>query len=111
MDQRDPLVTAEWLKENIDAPDIRVVDATWFMPSDDAVKTAHQAYMDGHIPGPSFSTLMRLQIKTALWRICCLTLSSFHRVCVRWASAMATELSPTTKTISSPQPVHGGCCA
>lgn len=54
MDMRDPLVTAEWLKEHIDAPDVRIVDATWFMPSDDTGKTGERAYKKGHIPGAVF---------------------------------------------------------
>lgn len=54
MAANDPLVTAEWLKENIDAPDVRVVDATWFMPSGDAGQTGQKAYQEGHIPGAVF---------------------------------------------------------
>lgn len=54
MDTRDPLVTAEWLKANIDAPDVRIVDATWFMPSGDTANTGERAYHKGHIPGAVF---------------------------------------------------------
>ncbi|MBT7505877.1 MAG: sulfurtransferase, partial [Rhodospirillales bacterium] len=31
----DSLVSTEWLAEHIDAPDVRMVDATWFMPGGD----------------------------------------------------------------------------
>ena len=29
---RDPMVTTDWLASHLDAPDMIVVDATWFMP-------------------------------------------------------------------------------
>lgn len=28
-----PLVSVEWLKENLKQPDVRVLDATWFLPN------------------------------------------------------------------------------
>jgi thiosulfate/3-mercaptopyruvate sulfurtransferase len=31
----DPLLDAQWLKANLNAPDIRVIDATWFLPNDE----------------------------------------------------------------------------
>lgn len=49
-----PLVTAEWLQENIDAPDLRVIDATWFAPFLDPVQTGLEAYNEAHIPGAVF---------------------------------------------------------
>lgn len=45
----DPLVSAAWLAERINAPDIRVVDATWFMPSDP--RDAKALYAERRIPG------------------------------------------------------------
>ena len=51
MEHEDPLVTAKWLKENITAPDVRVVDATWFPPFLNMEKTGRQAWSEGHIPG------------------------------------------------------------
>lgn len=30
----DPLVSVAWLRENIASPDIRIVDATWYLPTD-----------------------------------------------------------------------------
>lgn len=49
-----PLVTAEWLARNIEAPDVRVIDATWFAPFLNRAQTGHQAYLEGHIPGAVF---------------------------------------------------------
>ncbi|GAM99311.1 thiosulfate sulfurtransferase [alpha proteobacterium U9-1i] len=48
----DPLVTAAWLAERLDAPDIRVVDATWFMPNDP--RDAKALYAERRIPGAAF---------------------------------------------------------
>jgi thiosulfate/3-mercaptopyruvate sulfurtransferase len=36
--------------ENIDAPDLRVIDATWFAPFTNPPETGYQAYMRAHIP-------------------------------------------------------------
>lgn len=51
MESGDPLVTAEWLKENISAPDVRVVDATWIPPFLNRDETGRQLWSDCHIPG------------------------------------------------------------
>ncbi len=45
----DPLVSAAWLKDRINAPDIRVVDASWYMPGDPRDPDAE--FLQGHIPG------------------------------------------------------------
>ena len=50
----DPLVSAAWLAEHIDAPDIRVVDATWFANFTGAEVSAQAAYDASHIPGAVF---------------------------------------------------------
>lgn len=44
-----PVVSAEWLKSHLSAPDVRVLDCSWFMP--DAPRTGKQAYDAQHIPG------------------------------------------------------------
>lgn len=46
----DPLVTADWLLDNLSAPDLRVVDATWFAPFTNPPETGFQAWRRGHIP-------------------------------------------------------------
>lgn len=52
----DPLVTAEWLKSHLTAPDIRVIDATWVPPwsTDYSRSASKKLYQDGHIPGAVF---------------------------------------------------------
>lgn len=45
----DPLVTAEWLARHLDAPDIRILDGTWFMPGD--ARDARLMHTQARIPG------------------------------------------------------------
>jgi len=47
-----PLVSTEWLAERIDAPDIRVADASWYLP--DAERDAQAEYRAAHIPRAVF---------------------------------------------------------
>ncbi len=48
----DPLVTPAWLSQHLDSPDIRVIDATWFMPTDP--RDAKALYAERRIPGAIF---------------------------------------------------------
>lgn len=52
------LVSTEWLAKEIGASDLRVVDATWFMP--DAGRNAQAEYEGGHIPTAVFMDLEEL---------------------------------------------------
>ena len=51
MESGDPLVTAEWLKDNIDAPDVRIVDATYFPEFTKPKHSGREAWAEQHIPG------------------------------------------------------------
>lgn len=46
-----PLVSAEWLMENIDAPDLRVIDASWYPSWASPSNAGRDTYARGHIPG------------------------------------------------------------
>lgn len=46
------LVSTDWLAENLGAPDLAVIDGTFFMP--DEKRDAHAEYLAGHIPGAVF---------------------------------------------------------
>lgn len=48
----DNLVTTEWLAENLRAPDIRILDASWHMPAEN--RDARAEYEAEHIPGAQF---------------------------------------------------------
>src|SRR5215813_13386546 len=52
MTDQDPMVSAAWLAERLEAPDIRVLDATWFMPNDP--RNARALYDERRIPGALF---------------------------------------------------------
>ncbi len=48
----DALVSTQWLADHLDAPDVRVVDASWYMPAQN--KNAREIYNAQHIPGAVF---------------------------------------------------------
>jgi thiosulfate/3-mercaptopyruvate sulfurtransferase len=50
--QKDPLVSVDWLASRLDAPDIRIIDASTFMPGSE--RDARGEYEAGHIPGAIF---------------------------------------------------------
>jgi thiosulfate/3-mercaptopyruvate sulfurtransferase len=54
----DILVTTQWLADNLGASDLRVVDATAFMPGTD--RDPRSEYEAGHIPGAFFLNLPEL---------------------------------------------------
>ena len=54
MESGDPLVSAEWLLKNFDAPDIRVLDATFFADFTNPPETGRQVWARGHIPGATY---------------------------------------------------------
>ena len=52
------LVTTDWLAKELGASDLRVVDATWFMP--DGGRNAAAEYEGGHIPGAVFMDIAEI---------------------------------------------------
>ena len=48
----DSLVSTEWLAQRLDAPDLRVVDGTWYLPSQG--KNGRAEFETQHIPGAVF---------------------------------------------------------
>lgn len=48
----DALVTTQWLQDHLSAPDVRVVDASWFPPGKG--RDPRQEYGECHIPGAVF---------------------------------------------------------
>ena len=47
-----PLVSTEWLAAHLDAPDVRIVDGSWYLPQ--AQRDPHAEYENEHIPGAVF---------------------------------------------------------
>ena len=54
MDYKNPdaLVSTEWLARHLDAPDVRLVDGSWYMPAEGRDPAAE--FREGHIPGAVF---------------------------------------------------------
>ena len=50
-----PLVGTDWLAEHLGAPDLRVMDATFYMPAE--ARDAPALFLDAHIPGARFFDL------------------------------------------------------
>ncbi len=50
-----PLVTTDWLAENLTSPDMRIVDGTWYLPQ--MKRDPRKEYEDQHIPGAVFLDL------------------------------------------------------
>jgi len=49
-DSSSSLVSTEWLREHLDAPDVRIIDASWHLDGRDA----KAEYEEAHIPGAVF---------------------------------------------------------
>jgi thiosulfate/3-mercaptopyruvate sulfurtransferase len=48
-EETGPFVTTEWLHQRLDAPDIVIVDGSWYLPTMNRDPAAE--YLAGHIPG------------------------------------------------------------
>jgi len=48
----EPLVSTEWLGNHLNAPDIRILDASWYLPADG--RDVKAEYAATHIPGARF---------------------------------------------------------
>jgi thiosulfate/3-mercaptopyruvate sulfurtransferase len=57
-----PLVTTDWLADNLTDPDLRVVDATWYLPINEA--DAEQEFEDAHIAGSVYLNISDVCDKT-----------------------------------------------
>lgn len=51
-DDPKTLVSTEWLAAHLNDPDLRVLDASWYLP--DMARDAKAEYRDAHIPGARF---------------------------------------------------------
>ena len=52
MPDPETLVSTEWLAAHLKDPDLRILDASWYLPGDDRDGLAE--YEEGHIPGARF---------------------------------------------------------
>jgi thiosulfate/3-mercaptopyruvate sulfurtransferase len=58
-----PLVSTDWLAEHIDAPDIRIADASWYLPQ--TGRDAKAEYLTAHIPRAVFFDIDDLSDETS----------------------------------------------
>ena len=63
MNTLSPLVSAEWLAERLSEPDIRIADASWYLPQ--AGRDAKAEYVAAHIPGAVFFDIDDLSDETS----------------------------------------------
>jgi thiosulfate/3-mercaptopyruvate sulfurtransferase len=47
-----PLVSTDWLETHLAAPDLIVLDASWYLPTE--ARNPHEEYLQAHIPGALF---------------------------------------------------------
>ncbi|KAI9086981.1 hypothetical protein K1719_031142 [Acacia pycnantha] len=58
----EPVVTVDWLYANLNDPDLKVLDASWYMP--DEQRNPIQEYQAAHIPGARFFDIDRIADRT-----------------------------------------------
>ncbi|KZL21795.1 3-mercaptopyruvate sulfurtransferase [Pseudovibrio axinellae] len=49
---QEPIVSVDWLKEHLDAPDVVIIDASWYLPAME--RNGKEEYAQEHIPGALF---------------------------------------------------------
>jgi thiosulfate/3-mercaptopyruvate sulfurtransferase len=54
----NPFVTADWLEAHLSAPDVVVIDGSWYLPAHQ--RDARAEYAAGHIPGAVFFDIDRI---------------------------------------------------
>lgn len=59
------LVSTDWLASHLDRSDVRVVDASWYLPQ--AGRDAKAEYVAAHIPGAVFFDIDALSDETSPW--------------------------------------------
>ncbi len=58
----DPLVSTAWLADHLEAPDVRIVDASWFMPG--TPRDPKAEFLTTHIPGAVFFDIDEISDET-----------------------------------------------
>ena len=59
----DPLVSTAWLAEHLQAPDVRIIDASWYFPQEE--RDARAEYALAHIPGAVFFDIDEIADETS----------------------------------------------
>ena len=53
------IVSTDWLEEHLKAPDIRIIDSSWYFPQEK--RNAEQEFLECHIPGASFFDIDKIK--------------------------------------------------
>lgn len=61
----NPLITPLWIAERRADPNLRIIDASWYLPQ--AGRDAKAEYAAGHIPGAAFFDLDAISDETSPW--------------------------------------------
>ena len=53
------IVSTDWLEEHLEAPDIRIIDSSWYFPHEK--RNAEQEFIKSHIPGACFFDIDKIK--------------------------------------------------
>ena len=53
------IVSTDWLEQHLKAPDIRIIDSSWYFPQEK--RNAEQEFLECHIPGASFFDIDKIK--------------------------------------------------
>ena len=53
------IVSTDWLEQHLEAPDIRIIDSSWYFPQEK--RNAEQEFLACHIPGASFFDIDKIK--------------------------------------------------
>ncbi|MDC3169948.1 3-mercaptopyruvate sulfurtransferase [Paracoccaceae bacterium] len=53
------IVSTDWLEQHLGAPDIRIIDSSWYFPQEK--RNAEQEFLECHIPGASFFDIDKIK--------------------------------------------------
>ena len=53
------IVSTDWLEQHLEAPDIRIIDSSWYFPQEK--RKAEQEFLECHIPGASFFDIDKIK--------------------------------------------------
>ncbi|MFL2800364.1 MAG: 3-mercaptopyruvate sulfurtransferase [Paracoccaceae bacterium] len=53
------IVSTDWLEEHLEAPDIRIIDSSWYFPHEK--RNAEQEFLESHIPGACFFDIDKIK--------------------------------------------------
>ena len=68
MSSGNSIISSSWLNEHLQAPDVKILDASWYLPTEN--RFPELEFKKEHIPGATFLTLTRSVTPIAICPIC-----------------------------------------